>query len=302
MAWGCKSYGRAPGKQPIGGAPVCSVYLKVDRHGLLKNVQLLSSVYNKRRNFRSQTSDSMDRWKADVVRVKEEKRREEKRREEKRRGEERRGEERREEKKKEDQKRESLKKEKVSEERRSRRKKIQVREKVAKPSQNTVFFKWFVAPEGRKVGSLKRRVRSQLARWDMTIARRCGAKHISKSKCIKHTSSEPLLEVEMSKKCTPLWHEAHFEVKMRKTHQVRTTLGTKNDGMRATEDLQRCIFRGRRSTRDMFIRAARRSGRWFPENGCILEPQIFRFAEMILRDRSSTSYDLASLFRGRRSS
>ena len=30
--------------------------------------------------------------------------------------------------------------------------------------------------------------------------------------------------------------------------------------------------------------------------GCILEHQIFRFAEMILRDRCSTSYDLASLF------
>ena len=44
-----------------------------------------------------------------------------------------------------------------------------------------------------------------------------------------------------------------------------------------------------------------RSGRWFPERGCILEHQIFRFAEMILRDRCSTSYDLASLFRGRRS-
>ena len=42
-------------------------------------------------------------------------------------------------------------------------------------------------------------------------------------------------------------------------------------------------------------------GRWFPEMGCILEHQIFRFAEMILRDRCSTSYDLASIFRGRRS-
>ena len=28
----------------------------------------------------------------------------------------------------------------------------------------------------------------------------------------------PLLEVEMSKKCTPLWREAHVEVKMYKTH------------------------------------------------------------------------------------
>ena len=90
---------------------------------------------------------------------------------------------RREEKKKKDQKRESL-----------RRKKIQVREKVGK-SRNTVFFQWFVAPEGRKVGSLKRGVRSPLGRWEM-------------------------------KKCTPLWREAHFEVKMCKTHQLPTTFGS----------------------------------------------------------------------------
>ena len=36
-------------------------------------------------------------------------------------------------------------------------------------------------------------------------ARRCSAKHISKSKCTKHTMVGPLLEVAMSKKCTPLW-------------------------------------------------------------------------------------------------
>ena len=35
--------------------------------------------------------------------------------------------------------------------------------------------------------------------------------------------------------------------------------------------------------------------------GCILEHQICRFAKMILRDRCSTSHDLASVFRGRRS-
>ena len=57
-------------------------------------------------------------------------------------------------------------------------------------------------------------------------ARRCGAKHISKSKCPKHTRFEPLLDVEMSKKCTPLWREAHFEVKMYKTHPSRTTFGS----------------------------------------------------------------------------
>ena len=54
-------------------------------------------------------------------------------------------------------------------------------------------------------------------------ARRCGTKHISKSKCSKHQGFGPLLEVEMSKKCTPLWREGHFEVKMFKTLGVRTT-------------------------------------------------------------------------------
>ena len=33
--------------------------------------------------------------------------------------------------------------------------------------------------------------------------------------------SDPLLEVEMS-----LWREAHFQVKMYKTHQLRTTFGS----------------------------------------------------------------------------
>ena len=109
-----------------------------------------------RRKFRSQTSDNMDRWKAEMGR---------------------------EEKKKEDQTRESL-----------RRKKIQVREKVGK-SRNSLFFQWFVGLGGRKVGSLKRQVRSQLARWEM-------------------------------KNCTPLWREAHFEVKMYKTHHVWNTFGS----------------------------------------------------------------------------
>ena len=206
-----------------------------------------------RRKFRSQTSDNMDRWKAEQGRGREKRkiRRKKSRRE------------------------------------RVRRKKMEMREKVGK-SRNTVFFQWFGAPEGRKVGSLKRRARSQLARWEMKSctslwreahfevkmykthhcrttfgscnvekvhavvarstfpsqnvqntpwsdhfwklrcrksARRCGAKHISKSKCTKHTSSGPLLAVEMSKKCTPLWREAHFEVKMYKTPHVRATFG-----------------------------------------------------------------------------
>ena len=47
-------------------------------------------------------------------------------------------------------------------------------------------------------------------------ARRCGAKHISKSKVQKTEGYGALLDVQMSNKCTSLWREAHFEVKMLK--------------------------------------------------------------------------------------
>ena len=57
-------------------------------------------------------------------------------------------------------------------------------------------------------------------------ARRCGAKHVCKSKCTKHTIVGPLLKVVMSKKCTPLRREAHFQVKIYKTHHCRTTFGS----------------------------------------------------------------------------
>ena len=56
--------------------------------------------------------------------------------------------------------------------------------------------------------------------------RRCGAKRISKSKLLKTDCLGPLLEVQMSKKCTPLWREAHFQVKMLKTPGFRTTFGS----------------------------------------------------------------------------
>ena len=135
---------------------------------------------------------------------------------------------------------------------------MHMREKVGK-SRFTVFFQWFVAPEGRKVGSLKRpagaepssqmrdeKLHAVVARsifpsqnvqntpgadhfWKLRCrkrARHCGAKHISKSKCTKHTSLGPLLVLEMSKKCTPLWREAHFEVKMLKTPHVCATFGS----------------------------------------------------------------------------
>ena len=95
---------------------------------------------------------------------------------------------------------------------------MQVREKVGK-SRFTVFFRWFVA---RWSGGCEAIWTD--GRWK--IARRCGAKHISKSKCTKHTMFGALLEVEMSKKRTLLRREAHFQVKMYKTHHVRSTFGS----------------------------------------------------------------------------
>ena len=45
-------------------------------------------------------------------------------------------------------------------------------------------------------------------------------------KCTKHLSIGPVLEVEMSKKCTTLSREAHFEVKVCNTHHSRSTFGS----------------------------------------------------------------------------
>ena len=64
-------------------------------------------------------------------------------------------------------------------------------------------------------------------------------------------------------------------------HYTTTTTAhsiSRNDGRRGAfeEDLQRRISRGRCSTKDMFIRDFRGSGRSFPERGCILEYQILR--------------------------
>ena len=102
-------------------------------------------------------------------------------------------------------------------------------------------------------------------------------------------------------RCGFAW-QAHGMLHLAKSEQnVRVCSISKNDGKGGAfeEDRERCTSRGRRSTRDMFIRDVKRSGRWFLETGCALEHQICRFAAMALRDRCSTSYDLASLLRGR---
>ena len=100
-----------------------------------------------------------------------------------------------------------------------------MREKVGK-SRNTVF-----SNDCGSGGSKSRLAKAAGAEpagqmRDEKVHAVCGAKHISKSKGTKHTILGPLLEVEMSKKCTPLWREAHFQVKMYKTHHSRTTFGS----------------------------------------------------------------------------
>ena len=114
-----------------------------------------------------------------------EKRGVEERRVEDRRVEERRVEERRvEERRVEERKRKSQKKEDTG---------ARNVRKVAKD----YVFPMILGREGGKVGSLKRRVRSHLARGEMKIiARGCGTKHILKSKCTKHTILGPLWDFQ----------------------------------------------------------------------------------------------------------
>ena len=134
---------------------------------------------------------------------------------------------------------------------------MQIARKGRKVAKHCVFpMIW--GSGGSKVGSLKRRVRSQLARWEMKnctplwreahlqvkmyktppLRTTFGSCDVEKVHAVvarstfpsqnvqKHTRSGPLLEVAMSKKCTPFWREAHFQVKMHKAHQVRTTFGS----------------------------------------------------------------------------
>ena len=112
-------------------------------------------IFFNRRKFRSQTSDNMDRWKAEQGRGREK--------------------------------------------RKIRRKKSKKKEdadawKGRKVAKHRVFpMIW--GSGGSKSRPLKRRVRSQLARWEM-------------------------------KNCTPLWREAHLQVKMYKTPGARSTFGS----------------------------------------------------------------------------
>ena len=92
------------------------------------------------------------------------------------------------------QRREEKKKEDQGRER-VRRQKMQVREKVAKVAKHCVFP--MICASGG-----------------------------SKSRLAKKGGCGDIWPDEMSKKCTLLWCEAHFEVNMYKKYQVRTTFGS----------------------------------------------------------------------------
>ena len=107
-----------------------------------------------------------------------------------------------------------------------RRKKMQLREEVGK-SRLTVFFPMICGSGGSK-GNLAKAAGAEPAgqRRDEqmhAVVARSTFPSQNDSKCTKHTMLRPLLEVELSKKCTLLWREAHVQVKMYKTHQRRTT-------------------------------------------------------------------------------
>ena len=176
-----------------------------------------------RRKLRSQTSDNMDRWKAEQGRGREKRK---------------------------------IRREKIRRERVRKKEDADARKgrKVAKHcvfpmicgsggSKSRLAKAAGAEPAGQMSDEKLRAVVARSTFWSQNVqstpgsdhfwklrcrksARRCGAKHISKSKVLKTDGLGPLLEVQMSKKCTPLWREAHFQVKMYKTHQVRTTFGS----------------------------------------------------------------------------
>ena len=199
---------------------------KINRYLLGRAVSVSSGVSNPsnyRRKFTSQTSDNMDRWKAEQGRGKRRERLEERR----------------------------------SEKRKSQKKEDADARKGRKVAKHCVFpmiwgsggskSRLAKAAGAEPAGQMRdEKVHAVVARstfasqnvqntpasehfWKLRCrksARRCVAKYISKSNCTRHLSPGPLLEVEMSKKCTPLWREAHLQVKMYKTHQRRSTFGS----------------------------------------------------------------------------
>ena len=69
-------------------------------------------------------------------------------------------------------------------------------------------------------------LRTTFGSWDVAKVHAVVARSTFPSQNVKNTRGlDHFLEAQMSKKCTPLWREAHFQVKMLKTLGVWTTFG-----------------------------------------------------------------------------
>ena len=205
-------------KSPIGCLPTAQCVLQKEMSSEISSTQ--ANIYHNRRKFRSQTSDNMDRWKAEQGG-----------------GREKRKIRRKKSKKKED-----------ADARKSRKVAIHCVFPMIWGSGGSKS-RLAKAAGAEPAGQMRdEKLHAIVARstfpsqnvqntpgadhfWKLRCrksARHCGTKRVSKWKCTKHTMIGPLLAVEMSKKCTPLWREAHFEVKMYKTHHGRSTFGSWN--------------------------------------------------------------------------
>ena len=101
-----------------------------------------------------------------------------------------------------------------------------MREKVGK-SRNTVFFQIICGSKGSKSRLAKAAGAEPAGQMRDEKLHAVVARSTFPSQNVQSTpaSDGPLLAVEMLKKCTPLWREAHFQVKTYKAPNVRATFG-----------------------------------------------------------------------------
>ena len=98
---------------------------------------------------------------------------------------------------------------------------MQMREKVGKSRNKHCVFPMICGSDGSKSRLAKAAGAEPAGQMRDEKLHAVVARSTFPSQNVQNTS-RPLLEVEMSKKCTPLWREAHFQVKMYKALQLPT--------------------------------------------------------------------------------
>ena len=103
---------------------------------------------------------------------------------------------------------------------------MQMREKVEK-SRNTVFFPMICGSGGSKRRLAKAAGAERAGQMRDEKLHAVVARCTFRSQNAQNTPApDHFWQLRCRKKCTPLWREAHFEVKMYKAHQLRTTFGS----------------------------------------------------------------------------